>query len=125
MSYGSGHETSHLCSYALKRRAQGAGGRPTILRCLRLAPIPDPSSQLKGRASAPDSQKPRVWLANRAQRAIHAFFNGRGLGALTTPGSSRPKEVHAAAFGEEGAEILLRDLLHRRSPREFGKQTSL
>jgi transposase len=54
------------------------------------------------------------------RNAIHAF-NGRGLGALT-PGSSRPKEVHAA-FGEEGAEIL-RDLLHR-SPREFGKETSL
>jgi transposase len=54
------------------------------------------------------------------RNAIHAF-NGRGLGALT-PGSSRPKEVHAA-FGQEGAEIL-RDLLHH-SPREFGKETSL
>jgi transposase len=54
------------------------------------------------------------------RNAIHAF-DERGLGALT-PGSSRPKEVHAA-FDEEGAEVL-RELLHR-SPREFGKETSL
>lgn len=54
------------------------------------------------------------------RNAIHAF-NERGLGALR-PGSSRPKEVHAA-FDEEGVEVL-RELLHR-SPREFGKQTNL
>ncbi len=56
-----------------------------------------------------------------ARNAIHEF-NGRGLGALI-PGSSRPREVHAA-FDEDGAEAL-RELLHR-SPREFGKRrTSL
>ncbi len=54
------------------------------------------------------------------RNAIHAF-NRHGLGALTA-GSSRPKEVHAA-FEEEDAQAL-RQLLHR-SPREFGKQTSL
>jgi transposase len=54
------------------------------------------------------------------RNAIHAFNEG-GLGALT-PWSSRPKEVHAA-FDEAGAEAL-RELLHR-SPREFGKRTSL
>ena len=46
----------------------------------------------------------------------------RGLDAGVLAPQGGP---HAAAFGEEGAEILLRDLLHRRSPREFGKQTSL
>jgi transposase len=55
-----------------------------------------------------------------ARNAIHAF-NQRGMDALT-PGSSRPKHVHAA-FDGEGAEAL-RGLLHR-SPREFGYQTSL
>jgi hypothetical protein len=52
--------------------------------------------------------------------AIHEF-DERGLRSLT-PGSSRPRELHAA-FDEEGAEAL-RELLHR-SRREFGKQSSL
>ncbi len=55
-----------------------------------------------------------------ARNAIHAF-NERGLQALT-PGSSRPKRVHAA-FDGEGAEAL-RGMLHR-SPREFGYESSL
>jgi transposase len=52
--------------------------------------------------------------------AIHDF-NERGLQALT-PGSSRPKRTRAA-FEEHSAERL-RELLHR-SPREFGRDTSL
>src|SRR5918995_6665218 len=54
------------------------------------------------------------------RNAIHAF-NDRGLLALT-PGSSRPKRVHAA-FDEKCAEAL-REMLHR-SPREFGYDSSL
>jgi transposase len=54
------------------------------------------------------------------RNAIRAF-NERGLKALT-PGSSRPKRVHAA-FDERSAEAL-REMLHR-SPREFGYDTSL
>src|SRR3954451_13337035 len=52
--------------------------------------------------------------------AIHDF-NERGLDALT-PGSSRPKRTQAA-FDEKSAEAL-REMLHR-SPREFGKDSSL
>jgi transposase len=52
--------------------------------------------------------------------AIHDF-NERGLQALT-PGSSRPKRTWAA-FDEHSAERL-RELLHR-SPREFGRDSSL
>jgi transposase len=52
--------------------------------------------------------------------AIHAF-NERGLDALVA-GSSRPKSTQAA-FDERSAEAL-RELLHR-SPREFGRDTSL
>ncbi len=55
-----------------------------------------------------------------ARNAIHAF-NERGLEALT-PGSSRPKRT-GAAFDEQSAEAL-REMLHR-SPREFGRGTSL
>lgn len=52
--------------------------------------------------------------------AIHDF-NQRGLDALT-PGSSRPKRTRAA-FDEKSAETV-RELLHR-SPREFGRDSSL
>jgi hypothetical protein len=54
------------------------------------------------------------------RNAIHAF-NERGLGALV-PGSSRPKRTRAA-FDEKGAEAV-REMLHR-SPREFGRDSSL
>jgi transposase len=54
------------------------------------------------------------------RNAIHAF-DERALDALT-PGSSRPKRVHAA-FDEKSAEAL-REMLHR-SPRELGYDTSL
>ena len=51
-------------------------------------------------------------------------FNQRGVAALTRR-SSRPHTIRAirAAFTAAGAEGL-RDLLHR-SPREFGKNTSV
>jgi hypothetical protein len=52
--------------------------------------------------------------------AIHDF-NDRGLDALT-PGSSRPKRTRAV-FDEDRAERL-REMLHR-SPREFGRNSSL
>jgi transposase len=56
------------------------------------------------------------WVRN----AIRAF-DQRGLGALE-PGSSRPERTQAA-LNEEGAEAL-REMLHR-SPRQFGRDTSL
>lgn len=52
--------------------------------------------------------------------AIHDF-NERGLKALTA-GSSRPERTRAA-FDEHSAEAV-RELLHR-SPREFGRDSSL
>src|ERR687889_327910 len=52
--------------------------------------------------------------------AIHDF-NERGLDALLA-GSSRPKRTQAA-FDEKSAEAV-REMLHR-SPREFGKESSL
>src|ERR671919_2735306 len=54
------------------------------------------------------------------RNAIHDF-NERGLGALKA-GSSRPKRTRAA-FDEQSAETL-REMLHR-SPREFGRDSSL
>ena len=52
--------------------------------------------------------------------AIHDF-NERGLDTLVA-GSSRPKRTRAA-FDEESAEAV-REMLHR-SPREFGRDSSL
>jgi transposase len=52
--------------------------------------------------------------------AIHDF-NERGLKALT-PGSSRPKRIQAA-FDEKNAEAVRE--MRNRSPREFGRDSSL
>ena len=54
------------------------------------------------------------------RNALHAFTT-QGVAALT-PGSSRPRTIHAA-FDADGADRL-RTLLHR-SPRDFGHPTSL
>jgi len=54
------------------------------------------------------------------RNAIHAF-DAQGVAALER-GSTRPKHIQAA-FTAEGAERL-KALLHR-SPRDFGKQTSV
>ena len=56
-----------------------------------------------------------------ARNAIH-IFNGRGLPEALRRGSKRPHTIHRA-FDPERAEKLP-ELLHR-SPREFGRQTSL
>ena len=56
------------------------------------------------------------------RNAIHKF-NEEGLEAALTKGSSRPYTVHAAFDSHERAEKL-KELLHR-SPREFGKLSSL
>jgi transposase len=54
------------------------------------------------------------------RNALHACA-AQGLAALT-PGSSRPRTIHAAF--DAGAAERLHDLLHR-SPRDFGHPTSL
>jgi transposase len=56
-----------------------------------------------------------------ARNAIHTF-NEQGLPEALQRGSKRPHTIHRA-FDPERAENLL-ELLHR-SPREFGRQTSL
>jgi transposase len=55
------------------------------------------------------------------RNAIHKF-NEEGLEEALKRGSNRPHTVHRA-FDEKGAEAL-REMLHR-SPREFGKHSSL
>jgi transposase len=76
-------------------------------------------------ASSKGERPPRIaenlgCAPQSVRNAIHEF-DERGIGALS-PGSSRPTELHAA-FDEDAAEAL-REMLHR-SPREFGKRTSL
>jgi transposase len=76
-------------------------------------------------ASARGEQAPRIARSlgcspQTVRDAIHDF-NQRGPDALVA-GSSRPKRTRAA-FDEKSAEAL-RGLLHR-SPREFGRESSL
>jgi transposase len=59
--------------------------------------------------------------SDQAVRNAIRAFNAQGLAALARR-SSRPKTTHAA-FDAAGAERL-RELLHR-SPRDFGKATSI
>jgi transposase len=73
------------------------------------------------RGKSPPKIAQSLGCASQTVRNAIRAFNERGLDALT-PGSSRPKHVHAA-FDEEGAEAL-RGMLHR-SPREFGRESSL
>jgi transposase len=56
-----------------------------------------------------------------ARNAVHKF-NEEALQEALRRGSNRPHTVHRS-FDEEGTEAL-RQMLHR-SPREFGKQSSL
>jgi transposase len=76
-------------------------------------------------ASARGESPPKIarslGCASQTVRNAIRAFNERGLDALT-PGSSRPNRVHAA-FDEKSAEAL-RQMLHR-SPREFGRESSL
>jgi transposase len=73
------------------------------------------------RGKSPPKTAQSLGCASQTVRNAIRAFNERGLDALT-PGSSRPKRVHAA-FDGEGAEAL-RETLHR-SPREFGRESSL
>jgi len=60
-------------------------------------------------------------ILQTVRTAIHKF-NQEGLSETLRRGSNRPHTVHRA-FEEKGAEAL-RQMLHR-SPREFGKNSSL
>ncbi len=100
-----------------ERKALTAGLRSKDAFVLRRSQILLASS----RAESPPKIAASLGCGSQTVRnAIHAF-NERGLDALE-PGSSRPKRTRAA-FGEESAERL-REMLHR-SPREFGRETSL
>jgi transposase len=55
-------------------------------------------------------------------RNVIKRFDEGGLGEALTQGSRRPRTVHAAFYGERAE--WLREILHR-SPRDFGKPTSL
>jgi transposase len=100
-----------------ERKALEAGLRSSDAFVLRRAQILLASS----RGERPPRIAENLGCGSQTVRnAIHSF-NQRGLEALT-PGSSRPREVHAA-FDEEGAESL-REILHQ-DPRRFGQQSTL
>ncbi|MFH4258759.1 helix-turn-helix domain-containing protein, partial [Acinetobacter baumannii] len=73
------------------------------------------------RGESPPKIARSLGCASQTVRNAIRAFNERGLDVLT-PGSSCPKRVYAA-FDEQSAECL-REMLHR-SPREFGRPSSL
>ena len=106
MSYSSSHESSNLCGLRSKdtftlRRLQ------MLLASSRGDEVPQIATNLGcGQQTVRD--------------AIHDF-NARGVDALVAK-PSRPRRTRDA-FDERSAEAL-REMLHR-SPREFGRQSSL
>jgi transposase len=73
------------------------------------------------RGESPPKIAESLGCASQTVRNAIRAFNGRGLDALLA-GSSRPRPIHAA-FDGKSAEAL-RQMLHR-SPREFGRESSL
>ena len=100
-----------------EREALKAGLRSKDAFVLRRSQILLASSRGE---SAPEIALSLGCGSQTARNAIREF-NERGLGALVA-GSSRPKRTRAA-FDESSAQRL-RQLLHR-SPREFGRDSSL
>jgi transposase len=120
MSYSDSHETSNLRTSVFARGARGFGSRATLQRRFRPAQKPDTSGEFS-HGVPPNKIAASLGCASQTvPNAIHAF-NERGLGALE-PGSSRPRRTQAA-FDEKSAEAV-REILHR-SPREFGRDSSL
>ncbi|HET9927368.1 MAG TPA: helix-turn-helix domain-containing protein [Rubrobacter sp.] len=73
------------------------------------------------RGKSPPKIAESLGCASQTVRNAVRAFNERGLDALSA-GSSRPKRVHAAF--DRGSAEALREMLHR-SPREFGRESSL
>jgi transposase len=100
-----------------EREALEAGLRSKDAFVLRRSQILLASS----RGKSPPKIAASLGCASQTVRnAIHAF-NEHGIGAMEQ-GSSRPRRTQAA-FDEKSAEDV-REMLHR-SPREFGRDTSL
>ena len=121
MVYSVGHEKTDLRASLERHRAKYPGGGAAFVRCFRPPSLSSLAGELQGRERLPDRHKPRVQPPDRVRNAIHAF-NERGLPEALQRGSKRPHTIHRA-FDPERAEAL-RELLHK-SPREFGKQSSL
>jgi hypothetical protein len=118
--YADRHETTDLRASAFGCGARGPGGRPALVRRLRPPSLPAPPCQLQGRERLCHS--PLVGLRSPDGAHSHKALQRGGIEEALRKHSSRPERVHAA-FDEGGTEAL-REMLHR-SPREFGKDTSL
>jgi hypothetical protein len=103
-----------------EREALTAGLRSKDAFVLRRSQILLASS----RAGTPRPRSPRVWEADprRCETPSTTSTREGPPGCSGEPGSSRPKRTRAA-FDEESAEAV-REMLHR-SPREFGRDSSL
>jgi hypothetical protein len=105
MSYSSFHETSNICPGIVRQGARETRDGAARRRRFRPSPVLDPSGERPREVSSEDRPRPRVRFANGEER--HPSLQ-----------RAWPRDPHA-----ESAEAL-REMLHR-SPREFGRESSL
>jgi transposase len=121
MIYPLGHETTYLCASLERRRARNPGGGVAFVRCFRPPSVPQTLLASSRGENAYGIARSLGCNPQTVRNAIH-IFNEQGLPEALQRGSKRPHTIHRA-FDSEHAEAL-RELLHR-SPREFGRDTSL
>src|SRR5215208_2816392 len=121
--YSNAHENSDLRTSVIRRGARKPPKGSALQRHFHHAPIADAPQMLL--ASSRGERAPKIALnlgcaSQTVRDAIHDF-NERGVLALNAK-SSRPNRTREA-FDARSAEAL-REILHR-SPREFGRESSL
>jgi hypothetical protein len=114
------HEKPHLRTFVVGRGARTPQGGPALQGHLHHAPIADHLGKLPRRAR-PEDRLINLGCASQTLRDAINDFNERGLLALEAK-SSRPRRTRDA-FDQQSAKAL-REMLHR-SPREFGRNSSL
>jgi hypothetical protein len=128
MVYPVGHEKTDLRASLERRRAPNLGGGAALVRCFRPPSLSNPAgcrillASDRGENAYHRSPKASGATPRPCATPSPRVLNQRGLPEALQRGSKRPHTIHWA-FDPERAEGL-RELLHK-SPREFGKQSSL
>ena len=120
MSYSGLPETSNFRSGTVGKRAREPRSRAALQRRFRDAPMPNPSGERPRELSPEDSRNSRVRLADGPQRhpRLQRAWTRRPYRRLLD------SEARVRGFRRGVCRGSLRSMLHR-SPREFGRESSL